>query len=142
MCCKIKALYLCSLLLFIIPINIDNLCGAYFCFCMGDGELLIRIWVITFESSICFSGKQIICFTKFSLLIKMLKKKFVFSSHKAHKVGADLRCLRRLADRWLPPPTPFCIGCQSIAGNFSNKTGTHLHLGTVRKWRLIIFPKD
>ena len=33
-------------------------------------------------------------------------------------------------------------GCQSVAGNFSSKTGTHLHLGIVRKWRWIIFPKD
>ena len=31
---------------------------------------------------------------------------------------------------------------QSDAGNFPSKTGTHLHLGRVRKWRLIIFPKD
>ena len=30
--------------------------------------------------------------------------KFVFSSHKAHKVGANLRFLWRLADRWLSPP--------------------------------------
>ena len=31
---------------------------------------------------------------------------------------------------------------QSVTGNFHSKTGTHLHLGRVRKWTLIIFPKD
>ena len=31
-------------------------------------------------------------------------KKFVFLSHKAHKVGANLWFLWRLADRWLSPP--------------------------------------
>ena len=33
-------------------------------------------------------------------------------------------------------------GRQSVAGIFPSKNGTHLHLGEVRKWRLIIFPKD
>ena len=33
-------------------------------------------------------------------------------------------------------------GRQSVAENFPCKTGTHWHLGRVRKWRLIIFPKD
>ena len=34
---------------------------------------------------------------------KKLYVKFVFSGHKAHKVGTNLRFLWRLADRWLSP---------------------------------------
>ena len=33
----------------------------------------------------------------------LILKKFVFSSHKVHKVGVILRFLWRLADRWLSP---------------------------------------
>ena len=33
-------------------------------------------------------------------------------------------------------------GRQFFAGNFPSKTGTHLHLGRVRKWRFITSPKD
>ena len=58
---------------------------------------------------------------------------FVFSNHKARKVRANLRQVVLTI-----PGT----GRQSVAGNFSSKTGSHLHVGRVRKWRLIIFPKD
>ena len=40
----------------------------------------------------------------FRFYYNFVQKKFVFSGHKALKVGANLRFLWRLADRWLSPP--------------------------------------
>ena len=65
---------------------------------------------------------------------------FVFSGHKAHKVGANLRFLWRLADRWISPPPGQDVSLSLETS--PSKTGTHLHLGRVRKRRWIIFPKD
>ena len=63
----------------------------------------------------------------------MSKKKGLSFWAITHTVRANLQFLWCLADR---------TRRQSVAGNFPHKTSTPLHLGRVRKWRLIIFPKD
>ena len=65
-------------------------------------------------------------------------KKFVFLSHKACQSLSPISVTFGSQVALTTPRT----GRQSITGNFPSKTGTHLHLGRVRKWRLNIFPKD
>ena len=43
---------------------------------------------------------------------------------------------------WQVALTTTRTGHQSVAGNFPCKTDTNWNMGTVRKWRWIIFPKD